>query len=175
MNVADHDDDYFKNVWKPSMILIGQENIPDLQAGNVLRSYSSFRYTMSLCPNLNSEEAKKILTKLLTEEKALYNAKVNLDITEASTGLLHYNSNEILENLNDSSMQIFKKVSLCWASAESNGFLSKLKNYYSNDVEFLITGFKSFDSNSRAEDENLNLEYTKNVLCTLFKFLENYD
>lgn len=72
--------------WQPQLEVTGAAGFPDVSiAGNVLRPSSTFKLSMRLPPTFDAEEAKKIITDLLTKDVP-YNAKVTLDKWQAANG-----------------------------------------------------------------------------------------
>ena len=69
------------------MTLIGSEGIPDLhRAGNVLRPFTSFEFSLRLPPTLEAEKVKKCLEKYFIDKKTLCNAVCELTIHEGKQG-----------------------------------------------------------------------------------------
>jgi acetylornithine deacetylase/succinyl-diaminopimelate desuccinylase-like protein len=67
---------YLDNVWRPNLSITGAAGIPHFsQAGNVVRPSTTVRISLRLSPDMDSEEAKKKLIKILTTNVP-YNAKV---------------------------------------------------------------------------------------------------
>lgn len=72
--------------WKPTLCVTGASDFPSVsEAGNVLRSKSTFKLSIRLPPTKNSEEAKDTIIKLLTTDVP-YGAKVTIDRLNAAQG-----------------------------------------------------------------------------------------
>lgn len=84
----EHDipDMYLDNVWYPNLSVTGADGLPPIaSAGNVVRSSTSVRLSMRLCPAMNAKEGEKIIIQKLTENVP-YNAKVTLGMGHAGNG-----------------------------------------------------------------------------------------
>jgi hypothetical protein len=72
--------------WKPQLAVTGIEGIPVLaKAGNVMLPYTSAKLSIRLPPTKNPQEAKELVTKILSENPP-YNAKVTLSNIVAGEG-----------------------------------------------------------------------------------------
>lgn len=71
-------DMYLTNVWGPNLAITGIDGIPNISsAGNVVRSSTSVRLSMRLCPLTNPDEALKIMKEALQKDIP-YNAQVTI-------------------------------------------------------------------------------------------------
>lgn len=168
---------FLNSVWKPTTILAAFGNVPNMLGGNVLRGFTTFRTNLYLPPNLEIESTKTKLQETFSNYKPLYNAKVELEICEARNGFYNVDLKEELYNIiNDSAKESFLENVMVWATGESSGFLGKMQKYFNDgSVDFICTGAKSFDSNSKSIDENLNLEYTKKMLDCVLRIMISYN
>lgn len=164
---------FLKSVWRPTSVLTGFGNVPDMLGGNVLRGFTVFRTNLYLPPNLEIEETKNKLVETFKGYKPLYNAKVDLEIVEARNGFYNVDLKEDLYDvINECSKEVFTNGVMVWGTGESCGFLGKMQKYFDDgSVNFIVTGAKSFDSNSRSADENLNLDYVKKMLDCVLKIM----
>jgi len=69
---------YLDNVWRASLAITGMSGLPPIaKAGNVVRSATSVRASMRLCPTTDPQEAMKIMIEKLTKDVP-YNAEVTI-------------------------------------------------------------------------------------------------
>lgn len=77
---------YINKTWRSQLAVVGMDGIPSLQqAGNVLRSYTTFRLSLRLPPTLLAEEAGVIVKKIL-EKDPPYGSKVTCTVVSANNG-----------------------------------------------------------------------------------------
>lgn len=127
---------------------------------------------MSLCPLFKKSELEKVLKNFSQKETPLYKAHFEYNIVSVSEG--SYNTIEDLDlqkTLSEETKEIFKKDTQYWASPEQIPFVSQMQQTYPK-CQFIVTGLKSFDSNSRSGEENLNLDYTEKVFEVVSKVIQ---
>lgn len=55
-------ENYFNRTWHPTLTLIGVDGVPNISmAGNVLRPYTTFSFSMRLPPTLEIDNVNKII------------------------------------------------------------------------------------------------------------------
>lgn len=99
----------------------------------------------------------------ILERRPLYDSFYKLDRAKHSLPFFIEKVNDKMKsNANQSSQNIFKKDAFYWAAPDSIGFLSQMQQILP-ETEFVISGVKSWDSNCRCGDENVNIDYLTKV------------
>lgn len=73
---------------------------------------------------------------------------------------------KVWSNIESCSEKHFQKKALGWGAPDSIAFLSQFQKKYPK-TQFVVSGVKSFDSNSKVENENVNLVYLEKVYACL--------
>jgi hypothetical protein len=166
---------YLNNTWKPSLIISGTEGLPSVkEAGNVLRPFTHARVSIRTPPTYQGvKNAKQTILDILTKDPP-FNASVtctNFEIFDGS--LIPKPSEKLTEVLNFVSKNYLKNDYAELYGGFSIPFTSIIGYYFQNSP-FIVTGAAGYDSNSHGLNERLNLDYTKNFICTFSHLLANY-
>lgn len=173
-NEADIPDMYLNNVWYPNLSVTGADGLPPIaMAGNVVRSSTSVRLSMRLCPAMNAKEAEEIIVKKLTENVP-YNAKVTLSKGHAGNG---WSMKELPawldQSIKEAGAQFYEgKPTGSYGMGGSIPFLSELEKVYPN-VSIVAFGVLGPEANAHGPNEMIHLPYTKKLTCALAHVIQS--
>lgn len=162
---------YFNRTWKSQMEIIGAEGLPEGKtAGNVLRPFTSVRFSIRLPPTLDSKQAGDAVKKAL-EKDPPYQSKVDAQIKVTSNGWeAPANQKLVLDSLQKSCTSIFKKDLYFMGDGMTIPLLNKFSAKWPK-AEFIVTGVLGPQSNAHGSNEMLHLPYTKQLTCCVSKLL----
>ncbi|MPZ83939.1 MAG: M20/M25/M40 family metallo-hydrolase [Actinophytocola sp.] len=152
------------NSWRPTLSVIGGAGFPlPTEAGNVLRTETTFTLSFRLPPTADPKKALAALEKTLTTDVP-YGAHVELSRSEDGPG---WNApatapwlQSTLDSLGD---RVFDgNPCLTIRLGGSIPFMGTLADHYPK-AQFVVTGALSSDSNPHVPDEWLNIPHAKRV------------
>lgn len=153
--------------WKPALSVIGVDGIPSLvNAGNVLRPYTTLTLSVRLPPTVDANEAAEELKKILLKDPP-YNAKVTVNIDFPGPG---WNSAELDPRLDaivhEASQQVFSKPYMAIGGGGSIPFMGLLAEVYPS-AQFIVTGGMGNDGHAHGPNEFLDIEYCRKVITCI--------
>jgi len=150
--------------WEPKLAVTGASGFPDVAvAGNVMRTHSTLKLSIRLPPTFDAEQAKKIITDLLTKDVP-YNAKVTLDKWQQATGWNAPEYSPFLENaIKEASKTCYGKSHLCMAEGGSIPLMGMFAKAFPK-AEFIVTGVLGPEANAHGPNEFLHLDYCKKLM-----------
>ncbi|CAM3924569.1 M20/M25/M40 family metallo-hydrolase [Kibdelosporangium persicum] len=166
--VADDDLELIlNNSWRPTMSVIGASGLPQpLDAGNVLRPFTTLSLSFRLPPTADSAASLAALKKALTTDVP-YGAQVELSRSDLADG---WDAPELAPwlrtTLDDVSKTIFEAP---WGSIGLGGsipFMGLLAETYPS-AQFVVTGALGSDSNIHVPDEWLHLGQAVRVTASV--------
>ena len=166
---------YMNRIWMPQLTLISVDGVPNISnAGNVLRPFTTFGFSLRLPPTLNEELAQKTLKDFIENVKKPYNARVTLEVNGLGQG---FNSPafkpELKQLIDDAGQKFFGKPALGYGEGGSIPFINSLVEKFPK-AQFIVTGVLGPESNAHGPDEFLHIPYLKKLACTLAYILQNY-
>jgi acetylornithine deacetylase/succinyl-diaminopimelate desuccinylase-like protein len=162
--VADDDLELLlNNSWRPTLSVIGAAGFPEpVNAGNVLRDYSTLALSFRLPPTADSAAALAAVEKALTTDVP-FGAKVELAGLETADG---WNAPATAPWLAEALEKVSEHVfGAPWRSIGLGGsipFMGLLGEKYP-EAQFLVTGALGPDSNAHVPDEWLHLEHAQRL------------
>lgn len=152
------------NSWRPTLSVIGGAGFPlPAEAGNVLRTETTFTLSFRLPPTASPPAALAALEKALTTDVP-YGAHVSLSRSEEGLGWNAPVMAPWLESTLDSlSQTVFDGNP--WLTMRLGGsipFMGTLAEHYPQ-AQFVVTGALAADSNAHVPDEWLNIAQAKRV------------
>jgi acetylornithine deacetylase/succinyl-diaminopimelate desuccinylase-like protein len=155
------------NAWRPTLSVIGASGFPEpVDAGNVLRPYSTLKLSFRLPPTANSAACLDAVTKALTTDVPS-GAHVSLSHIELGDG---WNAPPLApwlrSTLDSLSATVFDQG---WRTVGIGGsipFMAQLAETYPS-AQFVVTGAGGRDSNAHVPDEWLNLDQAKRVSASV--------
>ncbi|MQA10000.1 MAG: M20/M25/M40 family metallo-hydrolase [Pseudonocardiaceae bacterium] len=151
------------NSWRPTLSVIGASGFPEpLDAGNVLRPFSTLTLSFRVPPTADSAAALAAVEKALTVDVP-YDARVSLSRTESADG---WNAPTMAPWLSSALDTVSESVfGASWRTVGLGGsipFMGLLARQYP-EAQFVITGALGPDSNAHVPDEWLHLEHAQRV------------
>ncbi|TCP57313.1 acetylornithine deacetylase/succinyl-diaminopimelate desuccinylase-like protein [Tamaricihabitans halophyticus] len=161
--VADEAELVLNNSWRPTLSVIGAAGFPEpLDAGNVLRPYSTLTLSFRLPPTADASAALAAVQRALTTDVP-YGAEVTLSRVEAQGG---WNAPDLapwleatLDTVGD---RVFGAPCGTIGLGGSIPFMGLLASTYP-EAQFVITGALGQDSNAHVPDEWLHLDQAQRV------------
>jgi acetylornithine deacetylase/succinyl-diaminopimelate desuccinylase-like protein len=152
------------NSWRPTLSVIGGAGFPlPAEAGNVLRTETTFTLSFRLPPTADHKAALAALEKTLTTDVP-FGAHVELSRSEEGPG---WNAPAtapwLLSTLDSVSESVFGGNP--WLTIRLGGsipFMGTLADHYP-EAQFVVTGALAPDSNPHVPDEWLNIAHAKRV------------
>jgi len=164
---------YLNNVWRANLSVTGIDEIPAIkQAGNVVRSKTSFRLSMRLSPIQDPDQCIEIMKKKLTENVP-YNAQVTILNSQGGLGWCMKEPEKWLgEEIQKAGSEFFDgKPTGSYGEGGSIPFLKELENLYPK-TQIIALGVGGPESNAHAPNEMINLVYTKKVTGCLSHIIQ---
>jgi len=149
--------------WRAALAVTGAEGFPSLvQAGNVLRPYTSLKLSLRLPPTVNGPQAGKRLKEIL-EKDPPYGAKVTFSIEKNGSGWESPALSPWLEAaVAEASNKFFAKPHVYTGEGGSIPFMGMLGEKFPQ-AQFVITGLLGPGSNAHGPNEFLHIAYAKKL------------
>ncbi len=162
------------STWRPALAIVGQEGMPSLQmGGNVLRPYTTLKWSLRLPPTLPVASARIALERALTEDPP-YGAKVTLDFEVGGAGWMAGELAPWLEQLLDEASQsYFGKKAMYFGEGGSIPFMCMLGEKFT-EAQFLITGVLGPESNAHGPNEFIHIPYAKKLTASVAYILAKH-
>lgn len=159
------------NTWRTTLSVTGADGLPPLlDAGNVLRPYTSLKLSFRLPPTVDAGAALRAVEKTLTTDVP-FGAQVEIARAEAADGWNSPPRAAWLESTLDAvSADVFGKP---WRALGLGGtipFLGMFGRAYP-DAQFVVTGPRGPGNNAHVPDEWLHLEQTERVTEAVARIL----
>jgi len=160
--------------WRPQLAVVGADGFPPIEkAGNVLRSYSTFKLSMRLPPSKDAHQALDAMKKLL-EKDPPYGAQVEFNAEHPAAGWASPLLAEWLDKSIQSSADIFyKKPALQIGEGGSIPFMGMLGKKFPQ-AQFVITGVLGPASNAHGPDEFLHIDMAVKVTACVSHIIADY-
>jgi acetylornithine deacetylase/succinyl-diaminopimelate desuccinylase-like protein len=160
--------------WRPTLSVIGAAGFPaPLDAGNVLRPFSTLKLSFRLPPTADSRAGLEAMTSLLTSDVP-YGARIELGAVEAADGWSAPATAPWLRSTLDGlTGPVFDKP---WGNLGVGGsipFMAMLATRYP-DAQFVVTGAAGRDSNAHVPDEWLNIDQAVRVTESVAMILDRH-
>ncbi|OLR91209.1 M20/M25/M40 family metallo-hydrolase [Actinokineospora bangkokensis] len=160
------------NTWRPTLSVIGASGFPEpLDAGNVLRPFTTLTLSFRLPPTASSEVALAALRDALTADVP-YGAGVELSRVEAADG---WNAPPLAPWLRAALDEVSTEVfGAPWRASGLGGsipFMGLLAEKYPT-AQFVITGALGSDSNAHVPDEWLHVKQAERVTTAVAHVLD---
>jgi len=149
--------------WKAALAVTGAEGFPELvQAGNVLRPYTSLKLSLRLPPTVDAVKAGNRLKEIL-EKNPPYGAKVTFTVEKNGSGWESPALSEWLEKaVAEASTKFYSKPHVYCGEGGSIPFMGMLGEKFPK-AQFVITGLLGPGSNAHGPNEFLDIEYGKKL------------
>ncbi|MBK1784684.1 M20/M25/M40 family metallo-hydrolase [Prauserella cavernicola] len=159
------------NTWRTTLSVTGADGLPPiLDAGNVLRPYTSLKLSFRLPPTVDSTVALRAIEKALTTDVP-YGARVEIARAEAADGWNATPRAPWLEStLDEVGEDVFGRP---WRALGLGGtipFLGLFGRAYP-DAQFVVTGPRGPGNNAHVPDEWLHLDQTARVTEAVARIL----
>ena len=153
--------------WRPALSITGIDGIPPLiSAGNVLRPYTSIKFSLRLPPTLNITKAREIIEHTLLNNPP-NGAKIILNLEKFAAG---WNAPELapwLEKaIDSSSYACFGKPAVYMGEGGSIPFMGMLGEKFPK-AQFMITGVLGPHSNAHGPNEFLHIPMGKKITASV--------
>jgi len=160
--------------WKPTLCVTGVDGIPNIsQAGNVLRSYTTFTLSIRLPPMVTPKPVEAALHKLL-EENVPFGAKSTLTVGKCGQGWVMPQLEPWLEkSLKDSSETYFQKPVRAFGEGGSIPFMGMLGARFPK-TQFVITGLLGPSSNAHGPNEFLHISMAKRLTACVSHIIHSH-
>jgi acetylornithine deacetylase/succinyl-diaminopimelate desuccinylase-like protein len=160
--------------WRPALAVTGARGLPDLgSAGNVMRPVTSVRLSLRLPPGVQAENARRLVTELLTKDPP-YGAQVRFDSETANSG---WNAPQLppwLESaVMESSQAYFGKPAMYMGEGGTIPFMAMLGERFPA-AQFLITGVLGPESNAHGPNEFLHLPTAQKLTCCVAETIRRH-
>ena len=173
---AGHSDEILQllknNFWRSQLAVIGIEGLPAnlSSAGNTLYKQLKYRLSMRLPPNLDCQEAVKILREKLTADgPETFGADIKFELADASNGFDAPDLKPAFKSALGLAIEtVFGrgKVPLYAGIGGSIPFMEVFQQEFPA-AQYILTGVGFPDSNFHAANENLRLDFCKRFIQTL--------
>jgi acetylornithine deacetylase/succinyl-diaminopimelate desuccinylase-like protein len=155
--------------WRPALTVTGAAGFPAIMdAGNVMRPYSSLKLSMRLPPLVHPDAAATAMKEAL-EATPPYLAKVEFKVSDNAEG---WNAPELSDWLAkaalDASMMFYKQPAAYMGEGGTIPFMGMLGKQFPS-AQFMITGVLGPHSNAHGPNEFLHIDMVKKLTaCVAF-------
>lgn len=162
------------NTWLSSVEITGIDGIPSTNdAGNVLRPYTTTKFSLRLPPTTNAEAAGQELIKLLTDNPPA-GAAVTVDLDGAAPGWDAPPTSAALdESLQAASNTFFGAPAVSMGCGGSIPFMEFLATSMPA-AQFVVTGVLGPHSNAHGPNEFLHIPTAKKVTAAMAKVVHDW-
>ena len=173
-STADPLEGVLRRTWKPALSIVGAEGLPPASnAGNVLRPFTSLKFSIRIPPMVDPTKAGKAIERVLTQNQS-YGAKISLELNEAAAG---WNAPKTADWLNDSmqkaSETFFQQPACSISEGGTIPFMAMLGNKFP-ETQFMITGVLGPGSNAHGPNEFLHIPYGKKLTACVAGILRDF-
>jgi acetylornithine deacetylase/succinyl-diaminopimelate desuccinylase-like protein len=160
--------------WRPQLAITGAAGLPALRdAGNVMRPTTAVRVSLRLPPGVSGEQAKALVTELLTRDPP-YGAHVRFDDAEGNDG---WNAPKLAPWLEtaviESSQTYFGKPAMYMGEGGTIPFMGMLGEQFP-DAQFLITGVLGPEANAHGPNEFLHVPTARRLSCCVAETIRRH-
>lgn len=166
---------YMNRCWMPQLTLISMDGVPNIaNAGNVLRPFTTFGFSLRLPPTLDSTKAKKLVEEFFLKVAKPYNAHVTVDVKGSGQGFNcpTYDA-KLKANIEEAAKNGFGKSALYYGEGGSIPFINELNAKFPKS-QFIVTGVLGPESNAHGPNEFLHLPYLRKIVLSLAHIVKNY-
>lgn len=170
---ADAAERLIRRSWEPSLSVVGAEGLPALlDAGNVLRPYTSLRLSFRLPPTCDSKRAADAVQRVLTADPP-YGAEVTFDDLESADGWAGPELAPWLrEALDSASKSCFGSPSGSIGEGGSIPFMGMLGERFPG-AQIVATGVLGPGSNAHGPNEYLEIPMAVKLTAAMSMLLES--
>ena len=163
-----------RRTWKPALSIVGAEGLPPASnAGNVLRPFTSLKFSIRIPPMVNPIDAQKAIERVLTKDEP-YGSKITVEFGESAAGWNAPKTDTWLsESMNKASETYFNNPACSIAEGGTIPFMEMLGNKFPN-AQFMITGVLGPESNAHGPNEFLHLPYGKKLTACVASIMNDF-
>jgi acetylornithine deacetylase/succinyl-diaminopimelate desuccinylase-like protein len=163
-----------RRTWKPALSIVGAEGLPPASnAGNVLRPFTSLKFSIRIPPMVNPIDAQKVIERVLTRDEP-YGSKITVEFEECVAGWNAPKTDTWLsESMNKASETYFNNPACSIAEGGTIPFMAMLGNKFPN-AQFMITGVLGPESNAHGPNEFLHLPYGKKLTACVASIMNDF-
>ena len=163
-----------RRTWKPALSIVGAEGLPQASnAGNVLRPFTSLKFSMRIPPKIDPINAQKAIKRFLTEDRP-YGAKVTVDFEEGAAGWNAPKTGTWLsEAMNKASETFFNHPASSIGEGGTIPFMAMLGKQFP-EAQFMITGVLGPGSNAHGPNEFLHIPYGKKLTACVASVMNDF-
>lgn len=160
---ADRKELVLNRTWRPALSVTGADGIPAIvDAGNVLRPFTSLKLSMRIPPEVDAQKAGEALQQALTHQPP-YQSTVTFDIEDAAGGWHAPVMQPWLANaVNEASQAFFQRDAAFMGEGGTIPFMGMLGEQFP-DAQFMITGVLGPHSNAHGPNEFLHIPMVKKL------------
>jgi acetylornithine deacetylase/succinyl-diaminopimelate desuccinylase-like protein len=153
--------------WRAALSITGVNGIPAIEsAGNVTLPHTSYRISMRIPPNADTEKVAAELKRTL-EKSPPFNASVSFDVQDKGQGWNSPKMADWLESTaNKASKKVFGKEMAYIGEGGTIPFMGQLGEQYPK-AQFLILGILGPKANAHGPNEFLHIPMVKKLSCAL--------
>ena len=160
--------------WRPALSITGLDGAPTpVNAGNVLRPFTTAKLSLRLPPTLDADEAGPKIKQLL-ESDPPYGAKVTFEVEKSASG---WNAPAtapwLAASINRASRAAFGRDAALIGEGGSIPFMGMLGEKFP-DAQFVITGVLGPHSNAHGPNEFLHIAMGKGVSLAVAQVLADH-
>lgn len=162
------------NTWLASLEITGIDGIPDLDsAGNVLRPYTTVKFSLRLPPTTDAAAAEAALVDLLTAN-APNNVDVRVDVKSSAEGWEAPPISAALQkSISDASQTFFGAPVVSMGCGGSIPFMEFLATSFPK-AQFVVTGVLGPMSNAHGPNEFLHIPTAKKLTACIAKIVHDF-
>lgn len=167
---------YLNNVWRPQLAITGGDGIPAVKdAKNVVRKSTTFKVSLRIPPSAIPKEVNSTIVKVLQHDIP-YAAHLTLSEPSTGSGWLakDWQTGDKLKALIDTTAQTyFKAQTEEFGEGGSIPFLKELELKFP-ETRIVAVGVLGPGSNAHSKNENLELEYSRKLICAIADIFKGF-
>lgn len=163
-----------RRTWRPALSITGMDGVPPVKdGGNVLRPYTTLKFSLRIPPGLDAANAREVVRKAFTEDPP-YDAVVTAKFDDVATGWLAPVLKPWLKDaINEASDVFYGKPAIAMGEGGSIPFMSMLGKKYPQ-AQFIVTGVLGPESNAHGPNEFIHIGYAKKLSACIAFVLSKY-
>lgn len=161
--------------WRPALSVTGVDGIPAVvDAGNVLRAYTSLKLSMRIPPEVNPNQAGEAMKQALTDNPP-YQSFVDFHLEDAAGGWHSpVMSPWLTEAVHQASNSFYGRDAAFMGEGGTIPFMGMLGEQFP-DAQFMITGVLGPHSNAHGPNEFLHIPMVKKLTaCVAWVIASHY-
>jgi acetylornithine deacetylase/succinyl-diaminopimelate desuccinylase-like protein len=161
------------NSWRPSLVITGQEGLPDIgKGGNVLYPSLAYKLSLRIPPGVKPAKAGRAIKKLL-EADPPHGASVSVTAGGVAGWEAPPLAGWLEQAMDEASQEFYGREACHFGLGGTIPFMQMIGDKFPK-AQFLITGVLGPRSNAHGPNEFLHVPYAKRLTCCLVRIVASH-